>query len=177
MILCLGETPGGFYDVGCCCCCFLHWRFLRFQATFSCNHHSTLASQAREGSHQLWSLPWLLSFVLLLPGLFVIVLPRVQQFWVGIFYPQEIFTWRSFPTFLTSLVTQMDAGTPYARASSVPTLTKLSLPADAWTWTTHIVVTRPKIRRVKIKLLNMFRLLKVIRKDYKKTLNKAWCTA
>ena len=135
---------------------------------------STLASQTREGSHQLWSLPWLLSFALLLPDFFVTVLLRVQQFWVGIFYPQEVFTWRFFPTFLTGLVTQMQAETPYPRASSVPARIKLSLPADAWTWNTHIVVTRPKITKVKIKLLDMFLLLKVIRKDYKKTLNKAW---
>ena len=52
---------------------------------------------------------------------------------------------------------------------------ELSLLADAWTWTTHIVVTRPLIYqlrqwvtkyRVKIKLLNTFCLFKVICKDY-----------
>ena len=30
----------------------------------------------------------------------VIFLPRALRFWVGIFYPQAIFTLRSFPTFL-----------------------------------------------------------------------------
>ena len=31
-----------------------------FQATLPCHRHSTLASQTREGLHQLWALPWLL---------------------------------------------------------------------------------------------------------------------
>ena len=76
MILCLGEPPGGFDDVGCCCCCccFSHWRFLHFRTTFPCHWHST--SQVREGLHQLWALPWLLSVALLLPGFSVTVLPR-----------------------------------------------------------------------------------------------------
>ena len=69
---------------------------------------------------------------------------------------------------------------------SVPSLTELSLPGNAWIPTSHIVVTRPLIYqlrqwgtkyRVKIELLNMFHLFKVIRKDYKNTLNKTWCAA
>ena len=38
----------------CCSCSF------RFQATLPCHRHSTLASQAREGLHQLWALPRIL---------------------------------------------------------------------------------------------------------------------
>ena len=34
--------------------------FIYFQATLPCHRHSTLASQAREGIHQLWALPRLL---------------------------------------------------------------------------------------------------------------------
>ena len=34
-----------------------------FQATLPCHQHSTLASQTREGLHQLWALPQLLSVV------------------------------------------------------------------------------------------------------------------
>ena len=34
--------------------------FIFFQATLPCHRHSTLASQAREGIHQLWALPRLL---------------------------------------------------------------------------------------------------------------------
>ena len=76
-------------------------------------------------------------------------------------------------------VTQMRAGTPHPGSSSVPALTELSLPADAWTWTTHIVVTRPLIYqlrqwatkyRVKIKLLNMFCLLT----SYGKIIKRLW---
>ena len=163
---------------------FPHWRFLHFRATFPCHRHSTLASQAREGLHQLWALPWLLSVALRFPGFFVTVLPRALRFSVGISYPQAFF-------YLTLLhrhfwhvfLTQMRAGTPHPGSSSVPALSELSLLADAWIWTTHIVVTRPLIYRmrqwttkyrVKIKLMNMFRLFKVIWKDYKNTLNKSW---
>ena len=39
----------------CCCCSSFH-----FQAAFPCHRHSTLASQAREGLHQLWTLTQLL---------------------------------------------------------------------------------------------------------------------
>ena len=39
---------------------FNSWSSFRFQATLSCHRHSTLASQACEGLHQLWALPRLL---------------------------------------------------------------------------------------------------------------------
>ena len=136
---CLGEPPGGFCDVGRCCCCFPHWRFLRFRATFPCHWHSNLASQVREVLHQLWALLWLLLDALLLPGVSVTFLPRAIRFWVGTFYPQTLFTLRSFPLFLARFVTQMRAGTPHPGSSSVLALTELSLPADAWAWTTHIL--------------------------------------
>ena len=168
---CLGEPPGGFCDVG-CCRSLPHWRFLRFRATFPCHRHSTLASQAREGLHQLWALPWLLLVALLLPGFSV----------TAFFTSRRFLPYAPSPTFLAHFVTQMRAGTPHPGSSSVLALTELSLPADAWIWTTHIVVTRLLIYqlrqwatkyRVKIKLLNMFCLFKVIWKDYKSTLNKA----
>ena len=77
----------------------------------------------------------------------------------------------------------MWAETPHLRSSSVPGLTELSLPADAWSWTTDVWIIRPlayqlrqwaTIYRVKIGLLNMFLLFKVIWKDYKDTWNKSW---
>ena len=72
MVLCLGESPGGFCDVGCCCCCFPRWRFFihflssfccccsssfHFQAALACRRHSTLASQARRPPPALSSIP------------------------------------------------------------------------------------------------------------------------
>ena len=86
------------------------WRFLwcwlsfccsslfRFQATLPCLRHSTLASQAHEGLHQLWALPQLLLIA------FCFHLPQALQFWVGIFYPQAFFTLRSYLTFLDNLL-------------------------------------------------------------------------
>ena len=106
MVLCLGEPPADVFDVDCCCCFFPYWRFLRFRTTFPCHRHSNLASQVREGLHQLWALPWLLSVALYLPDFSVTVLPRAQQFWLGIFYTQALFTLRSFLTCLTGFVTQ-----------------------------------------------------------------------
>ena len=63
MVLCLGEPPRRFLlllffihfcSSFCCCCCSFHLGAL------PCHRHSTLASQAREGLHRLWALPWLL---------------------------------------------------------------------------------------------------------------------
>ena len=101
--------------------------------------------------------------------------------WYG--FERTFFTCRRFLPYTPSFVTQMQAGTPHPGSPSVPALIELSLPADAWTWTTHIVVTRPLIYqlrqwatkyRVEIRLLNMFRLFRVISKDYKTNLNKTW---
>ena len=103
----------------------------------------------------------------------VTVLPRALRFWVGIFYPQTFFT-LSFFTDIFRTVCESDVDRNPG-SSSVPALTELSLPANTWTWTTHIVVSRPltyQLRqwatknRVKIELLNMFRLFKVICKNY-----------
>ena len=95
MVLCLGEPPGGFWDGG--CCCFPHWRALRFQVTFPCNRHSTLAAQARERLHQLWHLTWLILAALLLPAFSVTFLPRVLRLWADIYYPQAHFYLALFP--------------------------------------------------------------------------------
>ena len=89
MVLCLGEPPRGFCDVG--CCYFPHSRFLSFRATFPCHQHSTLAFQVSEGLHQLWALRWLLSVALILPGFSVTILPRALRFWEGIFLPTGVF--------------------------------------------------------------------------------------
>ena len=119
-----------------------HWRFLRFWTTFSCHRHSTLFFQALEGLHQLWALPWQLSVALILPGFSVTVLPRALRFWVGVFLPTGFFILHSYPTLWHVFVTQMWAETPYPGSSSVPVLIKFSLPADAWSWATHIVDAR-----------------------------------
>ena len=59
------------------------------------------------------------------------------------FTAQVFFTLHFFPTFWYVFVTQMWAEAPHPESCSVPTLSELSLPADAWSWTTHIVDTRP----------------------------------
>ena len=128
---------------------FPHWRFLHFRATFPCHRHCTLASQNREGLHQLWALPWLLSFALLLPGFFVTVLLRSLRFWVSIFLPAGVFCLTLLPHILARFCDSDAAGTPHPGSSSMLALTELFLPADAWTWTTHIVDTRPLIYRLR----------------------------
>ena len=131
MVLCLGEHPGGFCDVGCCCVVFLTGGFYVSGLLFPCHRHSTPASQTREGLHWLWVLPWLLSVALLLPGFSITVLLRALRFWVGIIYPQTFFTLRSF-TDIFGTFCDSDAGrTPNPVSFSVLALTELSLPADA----------------------------------------------
>ena len=72
-------------------------------------------------------------------GLFIFTASKNYRFWAG------VFTHKRFLPYTSSFVTHMGAETPYPGSSSAPTLTKFSLPADAWTGTTHIVVTRPFI--------------------------------
>ena len=89
MVLCLGEPPGGFCNVG--CCYFPHWRFLHFRATFLCHRHSILASQASKGLHQLWALPWLLLVALLFARLFRHIFTASAKFLSGNFLPTGFF--------------------------------------------------------------------------------------
>ena len=73
-----------------CCCSFL---CIYFQATLPCHRHSTLASQTREGLHQHWVLPRLLSIA------FSFSSTASATILSGHFYPLEFFTLHSFPTF------------------------------------------------------------------------------
>ena len=103
-------------------------------------------SQAREGLHRLWALRWLLSVALSFARLFTSQFYRERYgFEWAIFSHRCFLPYAPSPTFLEQFVTQMRVGTPHPGSSSVPGLTELSLPADAWAWTTHIVVTRPLI--------------------------------
>ena len=125
--------------------------------------------------HWPWALPWLLSVALLLPGFSVTILPRALRIWVGVFYPASVFYLTLlYRHFWHVFVTQMRAGTPHP-GSYVPALTELSPPAGAWTWTTHIVVTRPLIyqlhrepRSIELKL--NYWLCFACSKSYEKTI-------
>ena len=82
------------------------------------------------------------------------------------------YTQGRFLPYTPLFVTQMTAGTPLPGSSSVPALTELSLPADAWTWTIDVWITRPLIYQLRqwatkygVKLLNIFCLFKVMCKD------------
>ena len=86
MVLCLAEPPMRF---------FIHF-VIHFQATLPCHRHSTLASQASEGLHQLWAPLWLLLIALLFR------LPQTLWFWVGIFYPQVFFYLTLLPQIFNS---------------------------------------------------------------------------
>ena len=166
----LGRTSRRFWWCWLLLLFFLTGGFYVFRAIFLCHRHSAPASQAREGFHRPWALPWLLSVALLFPRLFRHSFTASATFLSGNFLSTAFFTLHSFTNIFETVCDSDDPG-----SSSVPTLTELSLPADGWTWTTHIVVTRPLIYqlrqwvtkyRVKIELLNMFRLFKVICKDY-----------
>ena len=140
---CLGEPPGGFCDVGCCCCFYLTGGFyfsgLLFLAT--------------------GTPPWFLRSVKvsnsseLCPGYFRLL--YFCQAFPSHFYRERyaferaFFTYRRFLKCVSSphfgTFCDSDAGTPHPGSSSVPALTDLSFPADAWPRTTPIVVTRPLV--------------------------------
>ena len=171
MILCLGEPPGGFCDVGCYCVSSLE--VFTFLGYFS----------LPPALHPGFSGPWRPPSALTLPWLLSVTTFGCYGFEWAFFTRRRFLPYSPSPAFLACFVIRMRAGTPHLGSSSVPALTGLSLPAGAWTWTTHIVVTRPLIYqlrqwatkyRVKIEQLNMFCLFKVIWKDYKNTLNKTW---
>ena len=87
----------GFCDVGCCSLFIvvLHSLMsLHFRAISPCHRHSTLASQACEGLHQLWALPWLLSIAFAFSSSAMIVSGKFLP--TGIFYLTLL-----SPTFLT----------------------------------------------------------------------------
>ena len=162
---------------------FLNAVFLRFQATFPCHQYSTMPSQAREDLHRLWTVSWLLSVALLSPRLFRHNFTASATALSGHFLPTGVFYLPLLPHIFDTLCDSDSCRNTPSRSSFVPALTELSLPVGTWTWTTHIVFTRLLIYqlrqwatkyRVKIKLLNMFRLFKIIRKDYQNTLNKTW---
>ena len=128
-----------------------------------CQQRSTLASQAREGLHQLWVLPLLLSVTLLFARVFrhsFIASATVLSLTLFIHRPFYL----AFFPYMALFVTQMGAGSPHPGSTSVPALTKLSFPADAWSWTTHIVDSTPLVYQLRLwatkyevpKLLNMF---------------------
>ena len=117
------------------------------------------------------------TFIWTFLGFSVTVFLPVLRFWRGVFYPQAIFTLHSFPTYWHVYGTQMRAGTHHPGSPSVPALTKLSLPADAWSWTIHIVDTRPlvyQLRQWVTKLLNMFQPTYGCSKSNGKTIKTLW---
>ena len=73
------------------------------------------------------------------PGPFRHSLPLALRFWASVFYLSLL------PHTLAHFSTQMRAGTPHPGSSFVLAPTKLCLPVDAWSWTTHIVDTRPLV--------------------------------
>ena len=101
---CLGESLGGFCDVGCHLhfVAVLHLLFFFIHIFFSTSSLTLLLTIVR----------FLHPFCIVSPAhrrvicdtfIFnhsVIFLRRALRFWVGIFYPQAFFTLRSFPTFL-----------------------------------------------------------------------------
>ena len=189
MVFCLRDPPRGFCDVGCCCCCcyFSSLEVFTFPGYFS---WPPVLHPSFSGP---WRSPLTLSSTLATFGSFTFARFFRHSFTAsatvlsGHFLPTDVFCltllhWHFWHVF----VTQMRAGTPHPGSSSVSALIELPFLADAWTWATHIVVTRPLIYqlrqwatkyKVKTELLNMFRLFKVVCNDYKNSLNKTWFTA
>ena len=125
---------------------------------------------------------WFTALSFNLSGLFRHSLTASATVLSGRFLPTGVFYLALLPHILARFVTQMRAGTPHPGSSSVSALTKWSLPADAWSWTTYIVDTRPLVYQLRqwatkykvTKLLNMFQptyaCSKSYGKDYKQDL-------
>ena len=138
-----GGTSEGFFDVGSCCYFILTRRF----------YISGLLSLPTGTS------PWLFRPVKastiseLCSGYFRLL--YFCQAFPSHFYRERyaferaFFTYRRFLKCVSSphfgTFCDSDAGTPHPGSSSVPALTDLSFPADAWPRTTPIVVTRPLV--------------------------------
>lgn len=115
---------------------FFSLEVFHFPAIIPFHQHSTLVSEACEGSALSSTLT---NFSFLLVSL---ILPRPQLFWVSVFYPQVFFNLHSFPTF--SQFCDSDAGSnTHLGSSSLPTLTELPILDIAWLWTTSVLITRP----------------------------------
>ena len=119
---------------------------------------------------------WFTTLSLNLSGLFRHSFTTSAKVLTGRFLPTGIFYLAFLPHILTHFVTQMWVGTLHPWSSSVPALTKLSFPADTWSWTTHIVDTRPLFdhlrqwaTRYKVtELLNVFQPTYACSKTYGK---------
>ena len=131
---------------------------------------------------------WFAELLFQLSGLFRHSLTASATVLIGRFLPPDSFYFALISHILARFVTQMLAGAPHPGSSSVPALTKLSFPADAWSWTTDVVDRRPLVYQLHqwattykvTKLLNMFQptygCSKSYGKDYKQDLlrNIAW---
>ena len=125
---------------------------------------------------------WFTTLSFNLSGLFRHSLTTIATVLSRRFLPTDVFYLALLPHILGRFVIQMRAGAPHPGSSSVPAFTKLSLPADTWSWTTHIVDTRPLVYQLRqwvtkykiTKLLNMFQptyaCSKSYGKDYKQDL-------
>ena len=121
-----------------------------------------------------------------LPSFFVTFLPRALRFWVGIFHPQAFFYLALLPQiFWHVFVTQMRAGTLHTGSSYRICACPHRVVHSGWRMDLNYLYCSYKTidlsmrqratkYRVKTSLLNIFRLFKVIWKDYKNTLNKTW---
>ena len=141
MVLCLGEPPGGFSDVGCCSSfklflwCWL-LLFLRFRATFSCHRDSTFTSRAREGLHHLWALPWLIS----ISALFRHIFTASATVSSGHFLPTEVFYLTLLPDIWHNLLlskTSLGAGSSSLRVPGPPAEIQNTDPAHLFVWITQ----------------------------------------
>ena len=91
MVLCLGEPPGGFCDIDCCSSLIAVFVILvvvvfTFPGYFSMP--AALHLGFREGLHQPWALPWLLSIALLFRYIFAASVTVLSGHFLptGVFY-------------------------------------------------------------------------------------------
>ena len=162
---CLGESLGGFCDVGCHLhfVPVLHLSFFFIHIFFSTSSLALLLTIVR----------FLHPFCIFSPAhcrvicdtfIFnhsVIFLPRALRFWVGIFNPQAFFTLRSFPTFLAQsafIKASLGAGSYSLKFAELHTDPRNTDPAHLFVWFTII--------HILLYILNLYLCMSILRKFY-----------
>ena len=183
MVLCLGEPPESVRVVGCCCCCFPQCSFFTFPGYFS------LPSVLHHAFSGQWRPPPALNSILATFGCFAFSQAFPSQFYRERYgFERAFFTHRRFLSSTSSTHFWHTLWLRFVQEHLIQVLLCACPPRvvpSSWHMdlnnsycihkTVNLSIASVSTKyRVKIKLLNMFRLFKVIWKDYQNTLNKTW---
>ena len=133
-----------------------------FQATLPCHRHSTLASQTREGLHQLWALPRLLSIAFSFSSTASATVLSGHFLPTGIFYLTLLLDiFGTFPTFWHNLLLSRFHWEPAATFLKVA-----GLNTDPWnTDSAHLFLWFAVIHNL-LYILSLYFFMSILQKFY-----------